>query len=308
MDDIISLDTLRARGLDHPEIRRLVRSGELERVRRGVFMRPSSPCTVEERHRRLVRATSRFLGEGAVISHFSAATLHRLPVWPDAIGRVHLTHPRSYGGKRRDSVHVHLGRLPPDDVVRIDGIPVTSLARTVLDLGRSATLAQTVAAGDRALLLGLTGHELAEGLSRMERWPGTRQARQAVAMLDPRSESAGESASRVELINQNLPHPELQLEIVDGRGDFVARSDFGWAEQRTVGEFDGKIKYGRLLRPGETVEDVVWDEKLREDAIRDAGWQVVRWTWADLRRPEVIRDRILRAFDRSAAGRPRSGW
>ena len=43
-------------------------------------------------------------------------------------------------------------------------------------------------------------------------------------------------------------------------------------------------------------------EKQREDALRDLGWQVVRWLWADLYRPGVIRDRVLRAFAR--AGRP----
>jgi len=51
--------------------------------------------------------------------------------------------------------------------------------------------------------------------------------------------------------------------------------DFYWDEQKTVGEFDGKIKYGRLLKPGQRIEDVVFAEKLREDAVRDLGLQVV---------------------------------
>jgi len=60
------------------------------------------------------------------------------------------------------------------------------------------------------------------------------------------------------------------------------------------------VKDGRLRRPGESVEDVVFAEKVREDALRDLGWQIVRWLWADLYRPGVIRDRVLRAFARSA--------
>jgi len=59
------------------------------------------------------------------------------------------------------------------------------------------------------------------------------------------------------------------------------------------------VKYGRFLRPGETIEEAVLREKQREDAIRDQGWQVVRWTWDDLWTPQVIEDRILRAFDRA---------
>jgi hypothetical protein len=81
----------------------------------------------------------------------------------------------------------------------------------------------------------------------------------------------------------------------------MARSDFAWEEYRTIGEFDGKVKYGRLLRPGERIDDVVFAEKQREDAIRDQGRQVVRWLWDDLYRPGVIGDRVRRAFARAAA-------
>jgi hypothetical protein len=51
-------------------------------------------------------------------------------------------------------------------------------------------------------------------------------------------------------------------------------------------------------RPGSR-SDVLFKEKRREDALRDLGWQIVRWLWADLYRPGVIRDRVLRAFARA---------
>ena len=62
----------------------------------------------------------------------------------------------------------------------------------------------------------------------------------------------------------------------------LGRSDFGWEEFRTIGEFDGAQKYGRLLLPGQAQGDRIYQEKLREDRIRDAGWQVARWTWDEL--------------------------
>jgi hypothetical protein len=65
-----------------------------------------------------------------------------------------------------------------------------------------------------------------------------------------------------------------------------------------VGEFDGRVKYGRLLRPGRSAEDVLFEEKLREDRIRDEDHGVVRWTWPDLRERYVLRDRIRRALER----------
>jgi hypothetical protein len=60
------------------------------------------------------------------------------------------------------------------------------------------------------------------------------------------------------------------------------------------------VKYEELLRPDQTAERVVFDEKVREDLIRDCGLQVARWIWRDVYRPGVIRDRVLRAFARSS--------
>jgi hypothetical protein len=65
-----------------------------------------------------------------------------------------------------------------------------------------------------------------------------------------------------------------------------------------VGEFDGRVKYGRLLRPGQGPGDAVFEEKRREDAIRDEGWGVVRWTWGDLVVPERLDQRVRRALQR----------
>ena len=86
--------------------------------------------------------------------------------------------------------------------------------------------------------------------------------------------------------------------MFDDLDQFVARTDFAWPEFRTLGEFDGRVKYQRLRRKDETIEEAVIREKLREDALRDLGWQVVRWIWAELFRPQIIRDRLERAFAR----------
>jgi hypothetical protein len=54
-----------------------------------------------------------------------------------------------------------------------------------------------------------------------------------------------------------------------------------------------------LLRPGQDPGDAVFEEKLREDEIRDHAWKVVRWTWRELDAPGVVADRLRRAFARS---------
>jgi predicted transcriptional regulator of viral defense system len=99
-------------------------------------------------------ATVPQLRDGVVISHASAAVLHGLPTWPSAIDRVHLTRSRSSSGNRRSIVQVHAAPLPDDHVTTIDDIPITTLARTVLDLCRTVPIEQAVAAGDRALTFG----------------------------------------------------------------------------------------------------------------------------------------------------------
>jgi hypothetical protein len=301
MNDIVLTRTLRNQGYDGRDLRRMKRDGGLIPVRRGAYIRDRpAERTCADEHRELILATMPQLHDGAVVSHASAAVLHGLPTWPQAIDRVHVTRNRSSGGNRRSIVQVHAAPLPDDQVTVIGSLTVTSLARTVLDLCRTVPIEQAVAAGDRALASGLVREVLEDCLAQMTRWPGVRQARRAITLFDSRSESPGESLSRIRLLEDGLPAPDLQQDIFDESGHFVARVDFCWKEQRTIGEFDGKIKYGRLSKPGQSLEDAIFAEKLREDALRDLGWQIVRWIWADLYRRGVIRDRVLRAFGRAS--------
>jgi hypothetical protein len=302
MTEILRTSELLAQGYEKAEVQRLVRQGALRQVRRGAYVRAEvtpEPTSAEESHQLLVSAVALQALSDGVISHASAAVLHGLPVWNGAIARVHVTRGRSTGARRRADIEVHSATLPPAHVTTLAGVRTTSLARTVADLGRTQGFAQAVAAGDRAVTLGLDFGDLDEVLQSMQQWPGVRQARRVADFLDGRSESAGESVSRVRLWEQGLPFPIPQREIFDSRGLLIGRVDFCWEDRRTVGEFDGRVKYGRLLKPGQRLEDVLFAEKLREDALRDAGWQVVRWIWPDLERRGLLRDRVLRAFARA---------
>ncbi len=102
------------------------------------------------------------------------------------------------------------------------------------------------------------------------------------------------------MIELGLPLPDLQIEVRDPSGRLLGRADFGWREQRLLGEFDGRVKYGRLLRPGQDAGDAVFEEKRREDAMRDENWSVVRWVWRELDVPVAFGRRIVRRLDRAA--------
>ena len=303
MDDVRLRSQLLALGRSDADLGRLTRSGDLQRIRRGAYS-PYAPATLtlEERHRQLIAATMPQLRRGGVLSHGSAAVWHGLPVWSGAVAQVHLTRPRSDlvgGGRVGRQLVVHAGLLDLSDVIAIDGYPITSLARTVVDVARTRPFEQTVAAADAALAAGLSGTVLEAALGPVRGYPGVAAARKALVFADARSESPGESVSRVRLAAAGIPAPVLQYEVVDTGGALVGRADFAWPELMTLGEFDGRSKYGRLLRPGESVADVIYAEKLREDALRDLGWQVVRWTWAEITEAvAVVVERLHRAFAR----------
>ena len=282
MADIRLTRDLTGMGVDDSEIARLLRSGELTRIRRGAYARASTPeADARRAHLALVAATLRLCGPGPVISHMSAAALHGLPIWQDSLDRVALTRDQSGGGRSKGYVSLHGIPLPPSQVTEVDGLPVTTTARTVLDLACATTPFRSVPIGDAALARGLDPTALAELLDRGRGRHGIGVARRAIGMLDGRSESVGESGSRVIFVEHGLPAPVPQFEVHDDLGYLIARVDFGWEEYRTLGEFDGRMKYDGSLAPGQDPREVLWAEKRREDRLRELGWQVVRWVWAD---------------------------
>ena len=225
----------------------------------------------------------------AVASHVSAAVVHGLPTWGLPLDRAHVTVDRKTGGRLDPRLHVHTAPLHPNDVVVVGGLVVASPARAVVDIARTSGFEPAVAVADAALLA-QPAEPTSRGrpsvksssaaIRRAKGWPGVPKARQVVAFADGRAESVGESRSRVAIARAGLPVPELQLPVRHATG--TAYADFGWPQQCTVGEFNGKAKYERLLRPGQTPAEAVYEEKLREDAIRAQDWEVVRWRWADL--------------------------
>ena len=302
---LLSRTELRAAGYSDRELRQLLRTGDLSSVRRGSYLRGAPPKDAEARHLAAARAALQHLGSDAVLSHVTAAVLHGLSVWRVPLDRVHLTRPRGRSGGRANArVHVHAAPLAAEDIGELAGMPVTSLARTVVDLARTVPFEEAVVVADAALRgrpdqwVPVDPATLSAALGRAARWPGSRAARRTLAFADGRSESVGESRSRVAIAKVGLPAPILQWELRDGVGHLVGYTDFGWPELRTVGEFDGRVKYGRLLRSGQEPGDAVFAEKLREDRIRALGLAVVRWTWPDLDNFALVANRLRGQFRR----------
>ena len=292
---------LLAAGYTDEELRAARRRGELVAVRRGAYVGGADERLADpvSRHALAVRAAAPRLGAEAVVSHVSAAALLGLRVWGAPLDRVHVTRDQRSDGRRGRTLHVHATPLLPGDVIEKDGLLVTSPARTVCDVARSAGFVAGVVVGDAALEAGLVDRSTLQDAAAAARGLSSRaDARRVAAFADPGGCSVGESRSRILIARAGLPPPVLQWVVRDGRGGQVGRTDFAWPGLRTVGEFDGLSKYGRLLRPGQSAADVVVAEKFREDRLRDEGLWVVRWIWRELDDFAVVVERLWRAFAR----------
>jgi hypothetical protein len=221
-----------------------------------------------------------------------------LPVWDVDLSTVHVTRSDVKSPRREAGVHHHIGPLLATDLVEVRGMTVTSAARTAVDMARMVAFESAVVTADAALARPEVGSgDLLTTLDQMRDWAGARNAGRVVAFADGRSESVGESRHRVQIRRIGLPPPELQVTITgpDGRTD---RVDFLFEESWTIGEFDGREKYGRLLPDGDTAADAVWREKLREDRLREQGFEMVRPVWRDLYRDDEVARRYRSAFAR----------
>ena len=324
-DPVISRTELLSQGLSDNQIRRARERGELHSVLPGLYLRavPDPPPDPAERHRATLTVVVPLLSGRPVVSHVSAAVMHGLPFchsevgWfgllrqdetgrsgqdeagrlrpddpglfggtrPGATAPLHVTRPDAAKSRRGATVRLHKAALHPGEVVELGGLPVTTPERTVVDCALTLPFDHAVMLADAALHRGLVSREsLVRQLDRLHRVPGTRRATEVVAFADPRSRGPGESFSRVLMHRWGLPNPELD---VAGPGDQVApRGRFGFA-------FPGTRVLGDFV-DGASASDV--DPSGRMAALLSEGWQVVRWSWPELRAPQHWVDQLRTAL------------
>lgn len=287
-------------GLHNREITGHIARGDWVRLRRGAYTTREIHDVADAGARHVLEAWAAHLTLQArrAFSHTTATVLHGLPLHDLDLSEVHVTHLDGEGSGRHEAgVWHHMGAVRPADLLRIGSLPALGLPRTAFDVARIASPQAAIVVADAALRRGTTAADLREQLEVGLDWPGARGASRVLPLADGRAESPGESLSRLVFHSVGLAPDVLQLHVVTDSGEF--RTDFAWTQWRIVGEFDGRVKYGRLVRPGESPSDVAWRERQRELAIERAGWIVVRYTWAELRDPQLVRHRLLEAMARA---------
>lgn len=264
-------------GWSDSQIVAAVRAGRLKRVRRGWYVDAEtlSRLSPEERHLLSVISASGNSSPGrselespiahgaltmGVYSHHSAAVLWSLPLYNLTEEPLHLTLPESHFAMSTSNVRRHRLHLPASSVTEIDGLPCTTLVRTVLDLARAAIAEITIAAADAALrsmpATSISDSDpLLAGLEELPMSRNLRQARRTLEFADARAESPLESVSRLYLRQLGF-EVDLQVPVPSPNGG-TYRIDLELVGLETLCEVDGKGKYmGGDPDIGEPIEEV----------------------------------------------------
>jgi very-short-patch-repair endonuclease len=258
-------------GVGRGAIDRRVHRGRLHVVHRGVYAVGHRALTQRGRWMAAVLAA----GPGAVLSHHSAAALWGIR--PTSRTRIEVTVPRTLHATKH--LHPHCAVLPQDERATHDGIPVTTPARTLLDLAGTLGLRQLERAFNEAEVLRLQSPTSVEELVQRHQPRGTTNLR--TLLLNARSSTRSELEARfLTFIDTHaLPKPETNV-LIEG-----TEVDAAWRAHGLIVELDGYTHHGTRA--------AFEADRRRDRRLIAAGWTVLRVTWRDLKdRPHEIAAQI----------------
>ncbi len=177
-------------------------------------------------------------------------------------------------------------RLSTEDVVIVGGLRVTTPLRTACDLGRLLHVDQALAAMDSlARLRRFTLEELALATARFRRYRGVVQLRELVPLVDPGSQSPGESVLRLRWLQAGIPRPQCQVPVpAPGGGRYYV--DMGIESRRFGAEYDGADFHG----PDEEQHD----RQRRDWCQREENWTILVFRRDNVYGRDQDADRVLR--------------
>lgn len=266
---------------------RVLRGPRYRRLFHDIYLLQSVPADLAARSRAAFLVTS---GQRA-LSGYSAAELLGARCAP-ADSNAELTVP---GGDLREQpgLTIHRDLLVLDEIIDSGGVAITNALRTAWDLARWLPTVEAVVAMDA---LARVGRFAPTAVLRIhDRYPrarGRRRVPGVIDLADPRAESAMETRSRLVLVQRELPRPELQYQVYDQFGEFVARLDMAYPLLKLGMEYDGR---GHLTE---------WQQQAdarRLNRLAEFGWTILRFTSPDiLRNPDTMATQVRDAIARSS--------
>jgi hypothetical protein len=194
-----------------------------------------------------------------------------------------LTRPLEVGRARRTGIRQKWSALPADDIVDIDGLLVTSIARTAVDIALMSDRETAVCVIESAMRRGVS---LAEMKSLVASRRGRRRLEEWWNLADARSANPLETRARLPLIDAGIPPDELQFPV--DVGELILYVDMAYKERKVAIETDGRDPH--LAR-----QQFIWDRR-KWTLLRESGWIVVHLTWADVHRPFYVVQTVRRAL------------
>ncbi|MEV2237631.1 type IV toxin-antitoxin system AbiEi family antitoxin domain-containing protein [Micromonospora sp. NPDC049891] len=277
-------------GYTRNQIRHLVRSGRWTRVARGRFV--PDPVLDVLRHRRArIGAAVDSLGSGAVAVLDTAAEVHGI-AGLRATSTIHVSVPPGSPRPQRRSdpgLVVHQLTLGSTDVGMVAGIPVTSAVRTVADVILRVNRYPAVCVLDSALNRQLlTEADLSAIPALIAGRRGAVAARGRLAEADGRAQSPLETRTRLRCVDGGVAPDVLQLEVRDDDGYLLGIGDLGWRRPMVIAEADGAAPH--------RTPQAVYEDRIRQNRLTNAGWKILRFTWSDTLRPDYIPETVRRAL------------
>ncbi|MCW2948646.1 MAG: hypothetical protein JWR24_5363 [Actinoallomurus sp.] len=263
---------------------------------RRIFYDVYAPAEIPDSLALRCAAARLLLPDHAVFCGVTAARLYRLPVPEDE--RVHVALPA--GTPTPSEVRglaVHRYAIGPAEYWRPDAVgeQVIRPERLFLELAAELSRLDLIIAGDQLLRLGwTTAAELDTYLKGCFRRRGRRRAREAVPLLEARSDSPPETRLRMLLVDNGFPRPVANIDVHDQRGIWIGRPDLAYPDRKIALDYEG--------RHHQEVARQYHEDIGRDDQFVLAGWIHLKYDARTLfRRPESILDDVhtaLRQRDR----------
>ncbi|MDI1461776.1 type IV toxin-antitoxin system AbiEi family antitoxin domain-containing protein [Catellatospora sp. KI3] len=291
-DGLITAAQCRELRLSTGQVKWYLRHGLWRVISRGVYLVDADiKGDAPPGARAMVRAAVLTGGPHAVAVLESAAVIHGLHGLR-LDGRLHVSLPGKLAVPRRlgdTSVVPHQLTLAEGEVMTVDGIAVTTPLRTVADLMLKVDRLAAVSVLDSALHQGLfTEDDFPRLHGALDGRRGAVRARTWVDLADGLAESPLETRSRLRCVDGKVPPDELQAVIVDSVGVAIARVDLLWRSARLIGEADGGEVHER--------PEAVFRDRERQNALVNAGYRVIRFTWRDTLDARTIPAIVRRAL------------
>lgn len=282
-----------ARHISPNLLRSAVAAGTVHRLRPGVFVTLDRWGDTDPYERYRLTVTGLLLMHpGWLASHHAASAMRGLPLHGVNLKVIDVAAVVK-ASKVRPGVHVHVATPEHVEIAARTQVPAIPVSAACVLTAAASGMEAGVVAMDAALRRGLaTREQLTKALTLRGARYGVAQARAAVEAADAKAESPGESRTRLILCAAGMT-VRSQVVVTDIAGD-IGRVDF-LVGTNVVVEFDGLVKY-----EGADGKLELAREKAREDRLREAGYRVIRVTWADLRHPERLVSRVRRELNAAA--------